>query len=139
MDEELEAGARRELLEETGLKVGRLLELGVFGALGRDPRGRVISVVYVGVLSGELPVARSGDDAAEATWLSAQRPPPTAFDHREVLRRARERLRSLAERPAEFRGQLLPRAGVDQLLPLLQAISRQPLNHRRLERVLGKN
>src|SRR5260370_16239936 len=48
MDETLEASARRELNEETGLEVGKLEHLHTFGAPGRDPRGRTISVLFLG-------------------------------------------------------------------------------------------
>src|SRR5229473_2080865 len=47
MDEALEAAARRELREETGVAVQRLEQLGTFGDPGRDPRCRTISVVYL--------------------------------------------------------------------------------------------
>ena len=47
MDEALEAAARRELFEETGVKAKALMQLATFGDPGRDPRGRTISVVYL--------------------------------------------------------------------------------------------
>src|SRR6266404_4332625 len=47
MDEPLDAAARRELLEETGVRVQQVVQLGTFGAPGRDPRGRTISVAYL--------------------------------------------------------------------------------------------
>src|SRR3989442_1158538 len=47
MEETLEEAARRELFEETGLKVDELEQLHTFGDPGRDPRGRVITAVYL--------------------------------------------------------------------------------------------
>src|SRR5437879_11623384 len=47
MDESLEAAARRELYEETGVEAAELEQLHTFGDPGRDPRGRTISVVYL--------------------------------------------------------------------------------------------
>ena len=47
MHETLEESARRELLEETGLSIGKLTPIGVYGDPGRDPRGRTISVAYL--------------------------------------------------------------------------------------------
>src|SRR5947209_8750612 len=45
--ESLEAAAKRELKEETGLAVEGLEQLQTFGDPGRDPRGWTVSVVYV--------------------------------------------------------------------------------------------
>src|SRR5271154_3114545 len=46
MDETIDAAARRELEEETGLKGVFLEQLYTFGTLGRDPRERVVSVAH---------------------------------------------------------------------------------------------
>jgi 8-oxo-dGTP diphosphatase len=108
IDEEIEAGARRELLEETGLEVGPLVELGTYGTIGRDPRGRVVSVVFLAVdARGELS-ATAGDDAAKAEWFSLRRLPKLAFDHNEVLADARKHLREMSATPKHLL-QLLPR------------------------------
>jgi 8-oxo-dGTP diphosphatase len=100
MDEDLPDAARRELREETGLAATRLVELGAFGRPGRDPRGRVISVVFVATVPLSKSRARAADDAAEAAWFSLDSPPPLAFDHAEILARARGRL---AARPGPAR------------------------------------
>ena len=44
IDEDAPDGARRELLEETGLQVTNIQQLGAFTAPDRDPRERVISI-----------------------------------------------------------------------------------------------
>ena len=90
MDETMETGARRELVEETGLEVGPLAQCGTFGDPGRDPRGRTISVGFVGVLLGEPPAPQSGDDASDAKWHPVRRLPKLAFDHRTVIRTTRD-------------------------------------------------
>ena len=96
MDEEVEDAARRELAEETGLEAGRLLELGTFSRVGRDPRGRVVSVVFVAPFAPEAGGEKAGDDAAGASWFPLFSPPPVAFDHGEILDRARAFLRERA-------------------------------------------
>ncbi len=50
MDESLEEAACRELAEETGITGVYLEQLHTFGDPGRDPRMRVISVAYLGML-----------------------------------------------------------------------------------------
>src|SRR5262249_43736104 len=78
MDEPLEVAARRELFEETGLRVQRLEQLYTFGAPDRDPRGRTISVVYLGRVGAAAQRSRAADDAAEVGWHNILRPPPLA-------------------------------------------------------------
>ena len=92
MEESLEAAARRELHEETGLKVEHLEQLHTFGDPGRDPRGRTISVVYLAVVDAAKINPQAQDDAAEVGWHSLRQPPELAFDHADILACARRRL-----------------------------------------------
>ena len=51
MDEPAEAGARRELREETGLEIAGPVEpIGFFAKPGRDPRGRTITLAHAAVV-----------------------------------------------------------------------------------------
>jgi 8-oxo-dGTP diphosphatase len=93
MDESLEAAARRELKEETGIEAGRIEQLAAFGDPDRDPRGRTISVVYLAEVSPKQVKPRAADDAAEVAWHSLSRPPALAFDHAAILACARKRLK----------------------------------------------
>ncbi|UZH55041.1 NUDIX hydrolase [Salinimicrobium tongyeongense] len=88
-EEPLEDGAKRELEEETGLKVGRLKQLQAFGTPGRDPRGRTISITFWGEVTSEEKV-EGNDDAADARWFLLSDLPELAFDHSEILQAARE-------------------------------------------------
>ena len=85
-DEELEAAAQRELEEETNIKDICLEQLGTFGRVGRDPRGRTISVVYYALVddSSKLNV-KAQDDAKDAQWFSVKKLPELAFDHAEIM------------------------------------------------------
>jgi 8-oxo-dGTP diphosphatase len=102
-DETLDAAARRELAEETGLRPGRgplsrvhLEQLATFGDPGRDPRMRVISVAYL-AFAPQLPEPRSGSDAAAAEWVPVGATGPLAFDHDEILATGLDRARSKLE------------------------------------------
>ncbi len=93
IDEPLEAAARRELQEETGLSDLALRQFGVFGRPGRDPRGRTISVGYLAIIPGPRTVElHAGDDAGRAGWFEVQSLPSLAFDHQEIVQAARDRL-----------------------------------------------
>lgn len=94
MDEELEDAVVRELAEETGLTGVRLEQMHTFGTIGRDPRGRQISVAFMGIASEEQIKIKAGDDAAQAQWFDIENlPKDMAFDHNEVVRFAIEQLK----------------------------------------------
>lgn len=93
MNEELEESARRELKEETSLEVNELEQLQAFGKIGRDPRGRTISVVFYGFADNENQKVKGGDDASRAQWFPVNEVPPLAFDHDEILQKALEKIK----------------------------------------------
>ena len=66
--EDLEAGAKRELEEETGVSGLPLRQMRTWGAWQRDPRWRVITTSFLALVEGEIPV-KAGDDAADALWM----------------------------------------------------------------------
>lgn len=86
MDETAEECARRELKEETGLEVQFVSQIGAFTKVDRDPRERVISVVFYAW--SEMKEVKGGDDAHLAQWFPVSKVPPLAFDHDEVLQKA---------------------------------------------------
>ena len=94
MDEDLEAGALRELEEETGVKDLYVEQLYTFGAPGRDPRGRVISVAHYALVNLGNHPAVAADDAARVEWFPLSALPELAFDHAGIIEMATTRLRA---------------------------------------------
>jgi 8-oxo-dGTP diphosphatase len=97
MDESLEDAARRELEEETAVKDLYLEQLYTFGDVGRDPRTRVITVVYYALVDAARLNVRAGDDAADTQWFSMYDLPAMAFDHKNILDYTLQRLRGKLE------------------------------------------
>lgn len=87
--ETLEEAARRELLEETGIEVEKLRQVGAFGDPGRDPRGWTIAVAFLARVRASKVNPKGADDATEAAWHSLARPPALAFDHAKILEHVR--------------------------------------------------
>lgn len=81
--ETVEDACRRELMEETGVKAGKLTLVGVYSDPNRDPRGHAASVVFLTrVRTNKI---EAGDDAASAQWVADWRKLPLAFDHAKIL------------------------------------------------------
>src|SRR6476659_9095607 len=64
-NERLVAAARRELEEETGVKVHDLEQLYTAGDPGRDPRGWTVSVVFLARVEPKQFKPKAADDASE--------------------------------------------------------------------------
>ena len=84
MDETVEQAAERELKEETGLSSIILNQFKTYSTPDRDPRGRTISIVFVGIAPSDSK-AIAGDDAKNVKWYKLKNLPKLAFDHELIL------------------------------------------------------
>lgn len=143
--EDVLAAARRELAEETGLSPATvyLEQLYTFGKAGRDPRGRVISVVYYALVRPDLaPFVEASGDAREAQWVSVSELDRAclAFDHGEMLTMALERVQGkLDYAPIAF--ELVPKSfSVPELRAVFEVLLGESLDRgnfrRRFNRML---
>jgi 8-oxo-dGTP diphosphatase len=93
--ETVEDACRRELMEETGVKAGKLQLLGIYSDPSRDPRGHTCTVAFLTrVRSARV---NAGDDAAAAAWVEDWSNVDLAFDHALILADARRALRKKSE------------------------------------------
>jgi 8-oxo-dGTP diphosphatase len=111
LDESLDAAARRVVAQKAGLEQVFLEQLHTFGELGRDPRGRILTVAYIALVdagrfhralergTGDLVLAR-----VEVPWRDRTGGPVAviddagqelrcAFDHADIVGFAIKRLR----------------------------------------------
>jgi 8-oxo-dGTP diphosphatase len=92
MDEGLDAAAARELEEETGVSKVYLEQLYTFGRVDRDPRERVITVAYYALIPSDKLELRAATDAEAVGWFGLEELPKLAFDHKDIVAQAHERL-----------------------------------------------
>ncbi len=94
-DESLEDAVERELLEETGIRINYLEQLFTFGEPKRDPRQRIISISYFGLVkSSQFEKLQASTDAEDAKWFNIKDLPKLGFDHKEIINVAIERVRN---------------------------------------------
>jgi len=86
LEETTENAARRELLEETGVRAESLRLIGVYSDPGRDPRYHCISIAYLAVAHEARALA--GDDAETAEFVEHWLNLALAFDHNKILQDA---------------------------------------------------
>ena len=93
MDETLEEAIVRELEEETGLSNVELNQLFAFSTLGRDPRGRTITITFYGTVDMNNSKVKASDDARNAKWFPTKNLSKLAFDHQEMIEMALGKIR----------------------------------------------
>lgn len=102
--ESLEQAVERELKEETGVKVNYLEQLYSFGNPKRDPRSRIVTIAYYGLVRSSNFELFAATDAEDAQWFQLDKLPKLAFDHQKILDYALERLRNkISYEPVGFK------------------------------------
>lgn len=84
MNEAGETGAMRELREETSIEASFVISSHVVDGVSRDPRGRVLSLIYYTVVSSKSDIF-AGDDAQDCRWYNISELPSLACDHLEII------------------------------------------------------
>ncbi len=89
--------AVRILSEKAGVKNVFVEQLYTFDAIGRDPRGRIMSVVYFTLVPHQDIKFKKGDKTQTPLFWSLKKLPKLAFDHKNIVTYARKRLASKLE------------------------------------------
>lgn len=123
IDETVEQCAARELREETGVTDVYLEQFHTFSGVARDPRERVVTVAFFALVRESDYRLIAGDDAARASWFEPDELPPLAFDHHDIIDKARRHIREvLRTRPIAFK-LLDEKFSMDELQRLYEAIN----------------
>lgn len=93
VDETAEQSVDRLLLEKAGIKKIYKEQLYTFSQIDRDPRGRVVSVAYIGLTQGDK-VQDLNKAGVHTKWSLVSDLPKLAYDHDKITKVALERLRS---------------------------------------------
>ncbi|MEO5681528.1 MAG: NUDIX domain-containing protein [Chitinophagaceae bacterium] len=131
--ESVNNAAGRILNELTGLSDIYMEQLFCFGDADRDPGGRVVSVAYFALIK----IDEYADTLLEthhARWFELNKIPKLIFDHRQMVKLAKERLQQkVSNHPIGFA--LLPdKFTLPQLQCLYEAIYETPLDKRNFTR-----
>lgn len=131
--ENVDDSAARILKQLTGLTNIYMEQLFCFGDADRDPAGRVVSVAYFALIN----IADYSEQITtdhEAHWFTFDKIPPLIFDHKQMLRKAKDTLiEKVSNHPIGF--ELLPKKfTLPQLQTLYEAIYQTPLDKRNFTR-----
>ena len=89
-DETLEKCVSREIEEETGLTGLTFHQLEAFSDPHRDPRGRIITIVFWAFVNSK-PSLKPDFDALKVKWFDLNHLPELAFDHGTIIKKAVQR------------------------------------------------
>lgn len=137
-EESLEDAVERELKEETGVSINYLEQLFSFGRPDRDPRNRVVSIAYYGLVKPDTFKLNASTDASDVKWFNVNKHPPLAFDHKEILQLALKRLQGkITYEPIGF--ELLDqRFPFSELEKLYSAVMGRPIDRRNFKKKILK-
>ena len=94
--ESLEEAALRILDEKAGVRDVYVEQLYTFGDPERDPRARVITVTYFALIPWKKLPRPESEKVSDAIWQSTDQLPRMAFDHKDIIHYAVQRLRAKA-------------------------------------------
>ncbi len=93
LGESLDQAAIRVLSQKGHLNQIFLEQLYSFGDVNRDPRGRVISVSYYALVPQDK-VTEFHDKKHTIKWCPVKKLPPLAFDHKQIISTALDRIKA---------------------------------------------
>jgi 8-oxo-dGTP diphosphatase len=129
-DESLEEAAQRVLKEKAPVNDVYMEQLYTFGAPKRDPRSRVITIAYIALIPWQSLPQPETKKIADVTWASVDNPPKLAFDHKEIMDYAVNRLRAKASYSNIVYGLMAKQFRLSELQSMYECIINDKLDKR---------
>ena len=139
-EENAEEAARRHVMTKAQIDPSKLYleQLYTFSEVDRDPRGRVVAVVYAAYVPWERLSETEQSDSAATWWEPVASAKKLAYDHDAVLRLARERLATRA-RYTTLIAKLMPKEfTLTELEAAYECVLREELDKRNFRKKLEK-
>jgi 8-oxo-dGTP diphosphatase len=132
-DEPLEEAAGRAFAGQIDKRMAHLEQLYTYGEPHRDPRGRLVSIVYFGLVPSNAQIS-----PGNMLWHRMDSLPALEYDHRQIISYAVHRLRYKLEYSA-VGFQLLPeKFTLSQLQHTYEIILGEPIDKRNFRRRILK-
>lgn len=128
-EESLDEAAGRVIEAKARVKELYLEQLFTFGEVGRDPRGRVVSVSYLALVSEER-TRVAGDGKHVVEWFGVSKLPQLAFDHKAIVETGLNRLKSKIGYSNIAVGLMPDKFGLGELQRVYEAILGRALDKR---------
>lgn len=128
-EESLDEATKRVIGEKARMKGLYLEQLFTFGGVSRDPRGRVVSVSYLALVSEEKTKA-VGDGRHMVEWFGVNKLPKLAFDHKVIVETGINRLKSKIGYSNIAVGLMPAKFGLGELQRVYEAILGRSLDKR---------
>ena len=136
-DEELLAGAKREIKEKTGINEIDLYEFKTFSRVDRSPIMRMVAVGYVGMLDSEkVSILRETEKTSNSDWFNIDRIPKLGYDHEEILNEALIELQKLIINTNIVKALFSNEATLPEIQKVYEAILKKEFDRRNFRKKL---
>ncbi len=95
-DENTDQSTKRILAAKAKIATSKIYleQLYTFSGINRDPRGRVVAVAYTGIVPWDQLSSTEREKTDMVWWNDVKKLPALAYDHKEIITTALERLRT---------------------------------------------
>jgi len=140
VNESLDEAAERLLKEKAGVKDVYLEQLYAFGKVDRDPFGRVVSVAYYALIPDENITPKTTKEYVNVKWFPIDDLPRLAYDHKEIIDTAHNRLKAKLEYTNIAYGLLPNTFALSELQKIYEIILQKKLDKRNfIKKILSLN